>query len=188
MGLSLRLFFVLVAGSGLTCRMASAFDLSVLGGVNGTFATTTPAVATAASPTPAASLAMGFGNFEANFMYAPRAYTFTGITETEQRFTLVTYWRIQASIWDFLIGSYGSFGIGNLTLSNGTSSSYAAAGQNPVDYGLAAGIGVGIPLSDSIKLLVRTQGFLGLGNGFTIPLVSLNYKDLQALTGIRFVF
>lgn len=167
---------------------AQAFDLAVLGGVSGTFIVTNPAITAAASPRPIADLALGFDWFELDLMYAPRAYTFSGVTETEQRFTLITYARIPVSIIDFLVGSYASFGIGNVTLSTGASATYAAAGQNPVDYGLAIGMGVAIPVSEKLRVLARFQGLIGLGNGFTVPLITLNYRDVQGLVGLRYSF
>jgi len=173
---------------GLATQSAQAFDLSVLAGASGTYAVTSPLVATTPVAKPMGGIGLGFGNFELDVMYAPRSYSFATATENETRLALMTYFRLQASVFDFLIGTFGSFGIGDLALSTGATSSYASAGQNPVDYGLAFGLGAGIPVSEKIKLLVRGQYLFGLGNGFTLPLVTLNYRDMQAMAGVRFEF
>ncbi|MGK5086364.1 outer membrane beta-barrel protein [Bdellovibrionota bacterium FG-2] len=191
---------------------AHALELGVVGGLNHTNSTPTPATFTFGAGNSyalgaffdyglATGIGMEIGAFLANRkLTASTTLTINGVSQTfsgdmsynTYQFPLLLRFTALPFL-SFGAGGYYAMGTGNVTETVGgvplpVPATFAEVGLKTSDYGLEGNARFRLPILPLFGLIVDARYLYGLADTSASPDVKLNTRDFQALAGIQFGF
>ncbi len=182
-----KIIIVLLA---LIASTSARADVGLLGGLSFYNYSSSPSVDSSSSAglllglSYTSSLAAGPG-LEIDALYDQRKYSSSNVTVTLPAIQIPVLVRMNLipEVFDYGIGAYYAFGVGDVSTSAGTSSSYSAAGVSSSDFGLIGSLQVTIPIPGITKLIADGRYLFGLSNSSSTAGVTAHTREMELFLG-----